>query len=165
MSQNKVQESEIRSNNPVVQGLQNTLRASYSLFLMSHNYHWNIEGENFVPLHALFEEQYNELFAAIDEIAEHIRALDDYALPFQDERIMKEMLALNNPLTSEEKSDKRALMMVENLILLTDKVIQACQETKRIAVEAEDDETEDLMINRIQVHQKNNWMLKSIVKK
>jgi len=156
--------NQINSNNPVAESLQEVLRAKYSLFLQKHNYHWNVEGPRFHSLHILFEEQYTELFKAIDVVAEHIRALDDYALPFEDESILKFMSDLKNPLTEESDANKRATMMVDNLIHLNQKVIDACQSAKSTAVEAEDDETEDLMIERITHHKEVIWMLKSINK-
>ena len=151
-------------NHPVAKALQEVLRSSYSLFLATNNYHWNVEGHRFHALHVMFEEQYRELFEAIDEIAERIRGLEVYALPFEDGDIIKHMVGLKNPLTEEDKAEERADMMVANLIKLQEQVINDCQNTKKKAVDANDEETEDLMIARIQVHQKATWMLKSMNK-
>ncbi len=155
---------EINSNNPVVEALQEVLRAKYSLFLQKHNYHWNVEGPRFHSLHVMFEEQYTELFKAIDVVAEHIRALDAYALPFEDEKILKYMSDLKNPLSEKDDADARAHLMVNNLIKLNQQVIDCAQSAKEAAVKAEDDETEDLMIERITHHKEVIWMLKSINK-
>jgi len=157
--------NKVNSNNPVATALQEVLRAKYSLFLQKHNYHWNIEGARFHSLHIMFEEQYNELFKAIDVVAEHIRALGEYALPFEDETILKYMTDLKNPLKEEDSAEKRSYMMVDNLIKLNNTVIDTCQKAKEAAVKAEDDETEDLMIERITHHKEVIWMLTSINKK
>ncbi len=156
---------EVNSNNPVAKALQEVLRAKYSLFLQKHNYHWNVEGPRFHSLHVMFEEQYNELFKAIDVVAEHIRAIGEYALPFEDESILKFMSDLKNPLTSDDNAIDRSYLMVENLITLNQKVIDTCQNAKKAAVNAEDDETEDLMIERITQHKEVIWMLSSINKR
>lgn len=146
---------------PVTQSLQGLLKDTYALYLATHNYHWNVEGANFVGLHTLFEQQYTELFAAIDEIAERIRALDAYALPNHYEDVLKALTALPNPL---QKSGDRTKAMIENLIKLNTKAMEAAQAGKRVAEKAGDDETVDVCVGRITVHQKANWMLKSIIK-
>ncbi|MEM6812401.1 MAG: DNA starvation/stationary phase protection protein [Pseudomonadota bacterium] len=154
----------MQTNDPVAAGLHSVLQTSYSLFLVEHNYHWNIEGSKFVSLHALFEEQYNELFQAIDAVAERMRALDSYASAFDDGTVMTAMSKLPNPLEEVKSAEKRATMMVQNLIKLNDVVIDACKDAKDAASEANDNETEDLLIGRITTHQQNNWMLKSVIK-
>jgi len=72
---------------PLSESLQNLLANTYGLYFATHNYHWNVEGVQFVDLHKLFDEQYNALFQAIDVIAERIRALGVYALPFEGDEI------------------------------------------------------------------------------
>ena len=152
------------TENPITLALQDVLASTYGLYLATHNYHWNVEGAKFVPLHALFGAQYNELFIAIDEIAERIRTLGEYALPFEGENIVSLLKTVSNPLNKEPDANARADRMVHNLIALNEEVISSCQAAKELCQEAYDDESENVMVGRITVHQKALWMLKSIVK-
>ena len=153
-----------QTNTPVAEALQGVLANTYGLYLATHNYHWNVEGYNFASLHALFDAQYNELFLAIDGIAEHIRALGDYALPFEGDNLTEVFKMTSNPLNKETDADARAKRMVRNLISLNEAVIKTCQMAKDIAQNAHDDESENLLVERITAHQKAMWMLNSIVK-
>jgi starvation-inducible DNA-binding protein len=146
--------------------LQNLLRDTYIAFLLTHNYHWNVEGQNFVGLHTLFEQHYTELFAAIDEIAERIRALDSYALPNHYAEIASGITALANPLTRGKDKSKTAAAehMIQNLISVHEQVLASAKKAKAAANAAGDQESEDLVIARTQVHQKAMWMLRSIIK-
>lgn len=153
-----------QSNNLAAQALQGVLASTYGLYLATHNYHWNVEGPKFVPLHKLFEEQYNELFKTIDDIAERIRALDDYALPFEGNNILEVSKMISNSLNKEADANDRANRMVHNLITLNEAVVKNCQAAKKISQNTQDDETENLMVERITAHQKAMWMLRSIVK-
>lgn len=153
-----------QSNKKVTQALQSVLISTYCLHLATHNYHWNVEGANFVPLHGLFEKQYNEQFKALDAIAERIRALGTYALPFEEENITEIFKVIANPIKKESNADPRANMMVQNLVVLTNAVIKRCQSAKDAAIDTQDDETENLMVERITAHQKAIWMLESTAK-
>ncbi|MBY0427722.1 MAG: DNA starvation/stationary phase protection protein, partial [Alphaproteobacteria bacterium] len=137
------------TENAVTLALQDVLANTYGLYLATHNYHWNVEGEKFVPLHALFNSQYNELFIAIDEIAERIRTLGEYALPFEGENIINLLKTVSNPLNKETDANARANRMVHNLIALNDEVINSCQVAKEACQEVYDDESENVMIERI----------------
>ncbi len=152
------------SDNPVAAALQKTLADTYGLYLATHNYHWNVEGPNFLTLHAMFGEQYNALIAAVDDIAERIRALGDYALPFEDDGIMRLLKSTSNPLNKEADAKDRAMRMVHNLIMLHQAVLASCKATAEISDDADDDATENLMVERITYHQKALWMLTSIAK-
>jgi len=151
-------------NNPVTEYMQDVLAGTYGLYLATHNYHWNVEGSKFVQLHELFEHQYNELFIAVDVIAERIRAMGDYALPAEGEDILKISKMTSSALNKETNADQRADRMVNNLIAMNETVVKSCQEAKEEFRNAHDDESENLMIERITVHQKALWMLRSIVK-
>ncbi len=153
-----------QSNNPVTLALQDVLASTYGLLLSTHNYHWNVEGGNFIPLHKLFEGQYNELFGAVDEIAERIRALGDYALPFEGSNIMDVSKMTSNALNKETDANERGIRMIHNLIMLNKAVIEKCQFAKDKSRNTSDDETENLMVTRVTVHQKALWMLNSIAK-
>lgn len=152
------------STKSVADHLQQVLADTYGLYLMTHNYHWNVEGSNFVALHALFGEQYNELFLSIDQIAERIRALGEYALPFEGDSLLHISKMTPNALNKETDPDQRANRMIYNLMKLTDAVVQSCQSAKEEAQDNEDDESENLMIERITIHQKALWMLGSVSK-
>lgn len=153
-----------QSIHPVTMALQDVLTSTYGLFLSTHNYHWNVEGGNFIPLHKLFEGQYTELFEAIDEIAERIRALGDYALPFDEEQIFEISKNISSPMNKEPTADERANRMIHNLIVMNKAVVEKCQTAKTLSQKASDDETEGLLVTRITVHQKALWILNSIVK-
>lgn len=148
----------------VGQDLQNVLADTYSLYLMTHNYHWNVEGQNFLPFHTLFEAQYNELFHAIDVIAERIRAVGEYALPFDSDKIIQISKMASNPLNKDINATARASRMVDNLIAMNMAVIRSCQAVKEAARTIHDDETENLMVERITAHQKALWFLSSTTK-
>jgi starvation-inducible DNA-binding protein len=152
------------SHLPVAAALQRVLANTYGLYLATHNYHWNVEGRNFASLHSLFGAQYNELFLAIDVIAERIRALGEYALPFEGDNITHISSMTSNALNKETDAEARTDRMIHNLMALTDDVIESCQSAKEEAQDVEDNETEDMMITRISAHQNSLWMLGSILK-
>lgn len=143
--------------NTINAALQNVLEQSYALYQATHYYHWNVEGPRFVALHTLFEEHYTELFAALDEIAERIRAIGSYVEPLQVDAGLQAIQADN-------AADARASQMIEHLISLHEAVIKAASKAKELADDADDDASEDLMIGRITIHQKTLWMLKSLNK-
>lgn len=134
--------------------LSKVLADSYMLYLKTHNYHWNVTGELFHSLHEQFEEQYTELADAIDEIAEHIRALG-YRAP----GTFKEF----NELTSieEDTEEPEALEMVRRLALGNEQVLRTARKALKPANEAEDEATVDLLTQRLDIHAKTAWMLRS----
>ncbi|MGD8426234.1 MAG: Dps family protein [Balneolaceae bacterium] len=134
--------------------LSKVLADSYMLYLKTHNYHWNVTGELFHSLHEQFEEQYNELATAVDEIAERIRALG-YRAPGTFSEF--------NDLTSinEEVEEPEALEMVRRLALGNEQVLRTAREALEPAKAAEDEATVDLLTQRLHVHSKTAWMLRS----
>lgn len=164
MNQLQTLHKPVESSNAMNKSLQTVLNNTYGLYLETHNYHWNVEGENFFSLHKLFEEQYNNLFKAIDVIAERIRALDFYALPFEGDEILKVLKTTSNAINKETDPNARATRMIHNLIEVNEKVIISCQAAKTEAQGTSDDESENLMVERITSHQKAVWMLKSTAK-
>ncbi|HET8866216.1 MAG TPA: Dps family protein [Gracilimonas sp.] len=138
----------------IAAGLSKVLADSYLLYLKTHNYHWNVTGELFHQLHEQFEEQYTELAEAIDEIAERIRAIG-----FRAPGSFKEF----NEITSiEEDSDQpKAKEMVKRLAKANEQVIRTAREALKPANEAEDEATLDLLTERLTVHSKTAWMLRS----
>lgn len=138
----------------IADALSKVLADSYMLYLKTHNYHWNVTGELFHSLHEQFEEQYIELADAIDEIAERIRALGHRA-----PGTFKEF----NELTSikEDPEEPEALEMVRRLALGNEQVLRTAREALQPANDAEDEATIDLITQRLHVHSKTAWMLRS----
>lgn len=150
-----------QTDNSVAPALQRVLSGTYGLYLATHNYHWNVEGARFASLHLLFEGQYNELFKAVDTIAERIRAIGAYALPFEEGNITQISEMTSNPLNKETDADERADRMINNLLALNEEVVKTCQAAKEAALNDHDDESDNLMVERITAHQKAMWMLRS----
>ena len=146
------------SNNPentaVVDALRQVVAEKYALIGQSHLCHWNVRGPGFFSLHTAFEEQYTELFAAVDEVAERIRALG--ALAPGGLGNLAQMAGI-----VEIAEDADANTMVKHLVVLHQKLVGTLGKARGLAAEAEDSETEDLMIARTQVHEKTIWMLNS----
>lgn len=138
----------------VTRALTRLLADSYVLFLKTQNYHWNVTGPNFNGLHLMFETQYQDLFAAIDEIAERLRALG-VAAPGS--------FAAFGKLTDikEETGTPNATQMIKALVRDQETIATTLQELIDAAADADDDATEDLAIGRLQMHQKHHWMLKA----
>ena len=146
-----------KSNSQLSGSLNQVLADSYALLSLTHLAHWNVEGPGFFALHTAFQTQYEELFTAIDEIAERIRALEAYAigglLKLAQVAQMKEFVA---PLAQED--------YVRMLIAGNEKLAADAAQAREAAGAANDQETQDLMVGRITVHQKTIWMLKSFLK-
>jgi starvation-inducible DNA-binding protein len=139
------------------ESLNQVLADSYALMSLTHLAHWNVEGPGFFALHTAFQTQYEELFIAIDEIAERIRARGAYAIgglgKFSRLAQMREFAA---PLSQED--------YVRALIVANEKLLADAARARDLAGEANDPESQDLMITRITLHQKTVWMLKSFLK-
>ena len=138
----------------VIDSLSELLANSYTLYLKTHNYHWNVTGPMFTTLHTLFENQYTELAQAVDEIAERIRALGAHA-PGSFAEFQK--LAS----IQEETGHPRANDMIRNLIADQEEVVKSAQKLIAAAESANDQVGADLGTRRIEVHQKQAWMLRS----
>lgn len=150
--------SPVNSNDPkVVDALRIVLAKSYALLAQTHLCHWNVEGPSFFALHDAFENQYNELFTAVDDIAERIRALGAYA-PGGLTRLAK----IANFDEIDESEDAKS--MVSHLAKLQSDLIISLGKARDVAAEVEDKETEDMMIARIQNHEKTLWMLKAFLR-
>lgn len=138
----------------VTAALNTLLADSYTLYLKTHNYHWNVTGPMFTTLHTLFETQYTELALAVDEIAERIRTLDAPA-----PGSYSAFAALTS--IAEETGKPKAEDMVRNLIADQQTIVESARAVIRAAGEIEDDATADLGTRRIDVHEKHAWMLRS----
>ncbi len=143
------------SNKPVTDALKKTLADTYVLQLKTQNYHWNVEGPNFRSLHLMFEEQYNELFAAVDIIAERIRALGEKA-----PGTYAEFAKLSKLKEGVDSLDGTA--MAKDLQKSNEQVAKNLKTALAAAEKADDASTADLLTQRITVHDKAAWMLKSI---
>ncbi len=140
----------------VVEATGRLLADSYTLYLKTHNYHWNVTGPMFATLHTLFETQYTELAMAVDEIAERIRAQGALAPGSYTEF---ERLAR----VKEAKRVPRATEMVRELAADCVTVAKTANELVAAAQKAGDEASADLGIRRIQVAEKNAWMLRSLL--
>lgn len=140
----------------IAEGLSKLLADSYMLFLKTHNYHWNVTGPMFNSLHIMFEEQYTELFTAVDEIAERIRALGEVSpgtfAEFSKLTTIQENAA---PIAAEE--------MIKDLVAGQEAVTKTAREILSVADDANDEPTVDLLTQRMQLHEKNAWMLRSLI--
>jgi len=140
----------------IAAGLSKLLADSYSLYLKTHNYHWNVEGPLFNTLHLMFEQHYTELATAVDEIAERIRALGVKA-PGSYTAFGK----LTN--IEEATGDESAEEMIRQLVIGQETVARTAREAIKAAGAASDEPTADLLTQRMQIHEKNAWMLRSML--
>lgn len=142
----------------IAQGLSKVLADTYTLYLKTHNYHWNVTGPQFNALHTMFETQYTELATAVDDIAERIRALGHLAPGSYKEYA---------ELTCIEDGDgkKNADDMIRDLVKGQEAVVRTCRDTFPLAEEASDEPTCDLLTVRMQTHEKTAWMLRSMLAK
>lgn len=146
-----------KSDTAVVKALNLLLADSYALMANTHYAHWNVEGTGFFALHKAFQDHYEHLFEAIDDIAERVRALDAYALGglrnFATESGIEEF---NTPIAAKD--------YVAGLIVAHEKTLADAVALRDAAGAVNDLETQDMAISRIQWHQKTTWMLKSYLK-
>ncbi|MFC6197178.1 Dps family protein [Ponticaulis profundi] len=140
----------------LAKGLRAVLGDIYALYVKTHGYHWNVTGPRFKSLHELFMEQYTELWTALDEIAERLRAIGEYA-PGNTEAILE--YATIKP----DNSVPDAESMIENLATGHDTLSATLKEALDAADEVGDDVTVDLFTQRMNVSQKTAWMLRSSI--
>ncbi len=140
----------------LAEALSKLLADSYTLYLKTHNFHWNVTGPMFQTLHLMFEQHYTELATAVDLIAERIRALGVYA---------PGSYAAFGRLSSVADTDAvpKALDMVKLLVEAHETVIRTARDVVKIAEEASDQATADLGTQRLQIHEKTAWMLRSLL--
>ena len=140
----------------IADGLSRLLADTYTLYLKTHNYHWNVTGPMFNTLHLMFETQYNELALAVDLIAERIRALG---------HIAPGTYAAYSRLSSikEEESIPKAQDMIRQLMEGQEAVVRTARSIFPVVNEASDEPTADLLTQRMQIHEKNAWMLRSML--
>lgn len=140
----------------IAKGLSKLLADSYTLYLKTHFYHWNVVGPMFNTLHLMFETQYNELALAVDLIAERIRALG--------EKAPGSYVAFSKLTAVKEEIDPpSATEMIKNLVLAHETVIKTARSIFELVEESKDEASADLLTQRIQTHEKTAWMLRSLL--
>jgi starvation-inducible DNA-binding protein len=137
-------------------GLARLLADTYTLYLKTHNYHWNVTGPMFQTLHLMFEQQYNELALAVDLIAERIRALG-FPAPGSYAAFSK-LTAIQ-----EEEHTPAAEQMIRQLLTGQETVIRTARSLFPLVEEVNDQPTADLLTQRMQIHEKTAWMLRSLL--
>lgn len=139
----------------VAQNLKKLLADSYSLYLQTHNFHWNVTGPMFNQLHLMFEEHYNELAVAVDDIAERIRSLDVAAPGTYTE--FAELSSIE-----EVAGVPSALEMVAILTKSHEQVVKTSRAALKVAQDADDESSAALISDRMRIHEKTAWMLRAV---
>jgi starvation-inducible DNA-binding protein len=142
----------------IAQGLSRLLADSYTLYLKTHNFHWNVTGPMFNTLHLMFETQYTELALAVDLIAERIRALG-YPAPGS----YAEFAKLSS--IKDAQGVPKAEDMIRELVAGQEAVVRTARAVFPAVEKASDEPSADLLTQRMQVHEKNAWMLRSLLEK
>ena len=137
-------------------GLGRLLADTYSLYLMTHNFHWNVTGPMFQTLHVMFETQYTELAVAVDLVAERIRSLG-----FPAPATYSEFMRLSS--IKEVSGVPKAAEMIRLLVEAQEAVVRTARSIFAVVEQATDEATADLLTQRIQLHEKTAWMLRSLL--
>jgi starvation-inducible DNA-binding protein len=140
----------------IAQGLSRLLADTYTLYLKTHNFHWNVTGPMFQTLHLMFEQQYNELALAVDAVAERIRALG-----FPAPGTYREFAKLSS--IREGEGVPSAEDMIRELVAGQEAVVKTARSIFPLVDEAHDEPSADLLTQRMQVHEKTAWMLRSLL--
>jgi len=141
----------------IAEGLARVLADTYTLYLKTHNFHWNVTGPMFNTLHTMFMDQYTELWNAVDPIAERMRALGHFA-PGSYAQLSKLTAVPDAP-----ASPPKALEMVRDLMLGHETVARTARQVFMIVNQANDQPSADLLTQRLDVHEKTAWMLRSLL--
>jgi starvation-inducible DNA-binding protein len=140
----------------IAAGLSNLLADSYTLYLQTHNFHWNVTGPMFRTLHLMFEEHYTELATAVDLIAERIRALGMHAPGTYSEFVRLSSI-------QEVPGVPKAEEMIELLVKGHEAVVRTARSVLPLVDKASDEASIDLLTQRMQLHEKTAWMLRSLL--
>lgn len=141
----------------VAQGLSRLLADTFTLYLKTHNFHWNVTGPMFNSLHEMFEQQYTDMWNSVDEIAERIRALDEHA-----PGTYGDFMSLTN--IKEDKGIPHADEMIRQLLEGHEAVARTARSVIPAVEHGHDEATMDLLTERMQYHEKTAWMLRSLLK-
>lgn len=147
-----------KARKEIAGGVSKLMADTYTLYLQTHNFHWNVTGPMFQTLHLMFETHYNELWTAIDLIAERIRALGQLAPGTYSE--FSDLTSIK-----EKKGSIKAEEMVRTLVEGHEAVIRTARQVFPLAEKAQDQVTMDLLTQRMQIHEKTAWMLRSLMEK
>jgi len=139
----------------ISEALKRLLADTYTLYLQTHNFHWNVTGRQFRELHLMFEEQYDELAIAVDDIAERIRTLGATA-----PGTYKAFAALSS--IEEVDEVPVANEMVTILMRSHEQVVKTCREVLALAQDGDDESSASLVSDRMRIHEKTAWMLRSM---
>lgn len=142
----------------IADGLSHFLADSYTLYLKTHNFHWNVTGPMFNTLHLMFEGQYTEEWTALDAVAERIRALGYRAPGTYGEFVKLSSIAEDSEVGAADWRE-----MVRQLVVGNEAVCRTARKVLKTADGAGDDPTVDLMTQRLNIHEKNAWMLRSLL--
>ena len=147
---------EEKDRQEIAQGLSRLLADTYTLYLKTHNFHWNVTGPMFNTLHLMFEEEYTELAIAVDSIAERIRTLG-YPAPgsYSEYAQLSSIKETSGVPTAEE--------MIKLLVEGNEAVVRTARSIFPFAEKANDESTADLLTQRMSLHEKNAWMLRSLL--
>ncbi len=140
----------------IAEGLSNLLADSYTLYMMTHNFHWNVKGPQFNTLHTMFMAQYTEQWAALDVIAERIRALG-YPAPGTYSEFVKRASI------KEVSGVPKAEEMIQHLVKAQEATAKTARKLFPVVEDANDQPTADVLTQRIDVHEKTAWMLRSLL--
>ena len=140
----------------IADGLSRLLADSYTLYLKTHNFHWNVTGPQFNTLHTMFMDQYTELWNALDLIAERIRALG-----FPAPGTYREFVKLT--VIKESEGVPNATEMLKQLLAGQEAVVKTARSVMPAVNKASDEPSADLLTQRMQIHEKNAWMLRSML--
>ncbi len=145
-----------KSREEIAKGLSRLLADTYTLYLKTHNYHWNVTGPQFQTLHIMFEGQYNELALAVDAVAERIRSLGVKAPGTYGE--FAKLTSIK-----ETTGEISATEMIKELVQSHEAVVKTARSIFPIVDEAHDEPSADLLTQRMQIHEKTAWMLRSML--
>lgn len=143
--------------NQIADGLKKLLADSYTLYLQTHNFHWNVTGPQFRELHLMFEEHYTELAVAVDDIAERIRTLGLVAPgTYKEFAKLSAIKEVDGVPASEE--------MVKILLQGHEQVVKTCRDALKLAQDADDESSAALVSDRMREHEKTAWMLRATLR-
>jgi starvation-inducible DNA-binding protein len=140
----------------IAEGLSHLLADTYTLYLKTHNYHWNVTGPMFQTLHLMFQTQYNELWLAVDMVAERIRTLGEVAPGTY--KAFSKLASIK-----EEEGVPKATDMIKNLVKGHEQAAKTARKIFPLADKVSDEPTADLLTQRLQVHETTAWMLRSLL--
>lgn len=142
----------------IAEGLSHLLADTYTLYLKTHYFHWNVTGPMFQTLHLMFEQQYNELWLAVDLVAERIRSLDFYAPGTY--RDFAKLASIK-----ESETVPKAQDMIRELVAGHEAVVRTARSIFPAVEKGADEASADLLTQRLQLHEKTAWMLRSLLEK